>query len=164
MSKQVQGYSCNICGKYSGDLTKAKAHMEVEHFPSSTGYTCHCCERWFKTKNALSIHMSREHRDRLWKWTLWIDSPGNALNQSLHSGTLTSPEELLNFCEKEEGGRGWWTCSLCYQIAHRSRQNLRNHVESKHFPGHFSYNCNHCGKTFKSKNTLCVHVSQMHRG
>ena len=66
MSKQVQGYSCNICGKFSGDLTKAKAHMEAKHFPSSTGYTCHCCDRWFKTKNALSIHMSREHRDRMW--------------------------------------------------------------------------------------------------
>jgi len=63
MSKQVQGYTCNICGKYSGDLTKAKAHMEAKHFPSSTGYTCHCCDRWFKTKNALSIHISREHRD-----------------------------------------------------------------------------------------------------
>ena len=66
MSRQVQGYSCNICGKFSGDLTKAKAHMEAKHFPSSTGYTCHCCDRWFKTKNALSIHMSREHRDRMW--------------------------------------------------------------------------------------------------
>ena len=67
MSKQVQGYSCNICGKYSGDLTKAKAHMEAKHFPSSTGYTCQCCNRWFKTKNALNIHMSREHRDiRVW--------------------------------------------------------------------------------------------------
>jgi len=65
LSKEAQGYSCNICGKHSGDLTKAKAHMEAKHFPSSTGYTCQCCNRWFKTKNALCIHMSREHRDRL---------------------------------------------------------------------------------------------------
>ena len=81
MSKQVQGYSCNICGKYSGDLTKAKAHMEAKHFPSSTGYTCQCCDRWFKTKNALSIHMSREHRDRMWKCFNGVERTMNHLLQ-----------------------------------------------------------------------------------
>ena len=161
--EEAQGYSCNICGKHSGDLTKAKAHMEAKHFPSSTGYTCQCCNRWFKTKNALCIHMSREHRDRLWKWTLWIDSPGNALNQPLHAGTLSSPEELLNFCEKEEGGRGWWTCSLCYQFAHRSRQNVRNHVESKHYPNAFQYSCPYCDKVCFTMRAMEVHKSSTHR-
>ena len=39
---------------------------------------------------------------------------------------------------------------------------LRNHIESVHFPGHFSYNCNHCEKTYKTKNALCIHVSRVH--
>ena len=167
MSKQVQGYSCNICGKYSGDLTKAKAHMEAKHFPSSTGYTCHCCDRWFKTKNALSIHMSREHRDsRMWnsfnEAQTWTDN-WTLLNEPSPAGKLNSPEDLLNFCEKENGEMSRWTCSLCYQFAHRSRQNVRNHVESRHYPNAFQYSCPSCDKVCYTMRAMEVHKSNVHR-
>ena len=59
-----KSYSCNLCEKQSPNLSKAKSHIEAKHFPSSTGYICKCCHQWFKTRNALSIHMSREHRDK----------------------------------------------------------------------------------------------------
>ena len=59
-----KSYSCNLCGKQSPNLSKAKSHIEAKHFPSSTGYICKCCHQWFKTRNALSIHMSREHRNK----------------------------------------------------------------------------------------------------
>ena len=65
LKKEVHGYSCNLCGKQCSDLSKAKSHIEARHFPSSTGYTCNCCHQWFKTKNALSIHISREHRNKI---------------------------------------------------------------------------------------------------
>ena len=64
LRKELHGYSCNLCGKQSPDLSKAKSHIEAKHFPSSTGYICKCCHQWFKTRNALSIHMSREHRNK----------------------------------------------------------------------------------------------------
>ena len=64
LKKELHGYSCNLCGKKCSDLSKAKSHIEAKHFPSSTGYICSCCHQWFKTKNALSIHMSREHRNK----------------------------------------------------------------------------------------------------
>ena len=64
LKKEAHGYSCNLCGKKCSDLSKAKSHIEAKHFPSSTGYICSCCHQWFKTKNALSIHMSREHRNK----------------------------------------------------------------------------------------------------
>ena len=64
LRKELHGYSCNLCGKKCSDLSKAKSHIEAKHFPSSTGYICSCCHQWFKTKNALSIHMSREHRNK----------------------------------------------------------------------------------------------------
>ena len=64
LKKELHGYSCNLCGKQCSDLSKAKSHIEAKHFPSSTGYICNCCHQWFKTKNALSIHMSREHRNK----------------------------------------------------------------------------------------------------
>ena len=64
LKKKLHGYSCNLCGKQSPSLSKAKSHIEAKHFPSSTGYICKCCHQWFKTRNALSIHMSREHRNK----------------------------------------------------------------------------------------------------
>ena len=64
LRKELHGYSCNLCGKQSPSLSKAKSHVEAKHFPSSTGYICKCCHQWFKTRNALSIHMSREHRNK----------------------------------------------------------------------------------------------------
>ena len=64
LKNKLHGYSCNLCGKQSPSLSKAKSHIEAKHFPSSTGYVCKCCHQWFKTRNALSIHMSREHRNK----------------------------------------------------------------------------------------------------
>ena len=63
---------------------------------------------------------------------------------------------------KLQDGRPCYKCNICgKENPHISH--LRNHIESVHFPGHFSYKCDHCEKTFKSKNALCVHVSQMHK-
>ena len=62
-----------------------------------------------------------------------------------------------------ENGKLCFKCTLCGK-ENTHLNNLRNHIESAHFPGHFSYNCNHCGKTFKNKNSLFSHVSLMHRG
>ena len=57
-----------------------------------------------------------------------------------------------------EDGKPNFKCTICgKQVSVKT--NLRNHIESAHFPGHFSYNCKYCGKTFKSKNSLCNHVS-----
>ena len=80
--KQVHGYSCNICGKHSGDLTKAKA---------STSYTCRSCHRWFKTKNASQIHVSREQRGQM-LWTSFL--PHKHLKEPLLQGNWA----LLKIC------------------------------------------------------------------
>ena len=61
-----------------------------------------------------------------------------------------------------EDGKWNYKCTQCGKQA-RDRTNMRNHIESTHFPGHFSYNCNYCEKTFTSKNALCTHVTRMHK-
>ena len=61
-----------------------------------------------------------------------------------------------------EDGRPCFKCTLCGK-QNSQKINVRNHIESVHFPGHFSYNCDHCEKTFKTKMALYVHVSKMHR-
>jgi len=90
---------------------------------------------------------------------------GNMMDVTATDKGLFGAREMFEqYIEKtlSEGGKPNFKCTICgKQVSVKT--NLRNHIESAHFPGHFSYNCNHCGKTFKSKNTLCTHVSQMHR-
>jgi len=61
-----------------------------------------------------------------------------------------------------QDGRTCYKCTLC-EKQNSQKINVRNHIESVHFPGHFNYNCHHCKKTFKTKNALCLHVSRVHR-
>ena len=79
-------------------------------------------------------------------------------------GLFGAREGFDQYLEKSlsEDGKPNFKCTICgKQVSVKT--NLRNHIESAHFPGHFSYNCNYCGKTFKSKNSLCNHLSQFHR-
>ena len=61
-----------------------------------------------------------------------------------------------------EDGKTCFKCTLCGK-ENSHLNNLRNHIENAHFPGHFSYNCSHCEKIFKSKTALCQQVSRMRR-
>jgi len=56
----------------------------------------------------------------------------------------------------------YYSCTFCGK-ENSHINNIRNHLESVHFPGQFSYDCQYCGKSFKSKNSLAVHVSLNHR-
>ena len=48
-------------------------------------------------------------------------------------------------------------CGICYQYSNKSSTNVRNHIESKHFPGMMSYQCEYCQKTCKTKQSLDTH-------
>lgn len=53
-----------------------------------------------------------------------------------------------------------WICSICRTFSHKSKYNVQNHVESKHFPKSFVYNCKYCTKEFYQRNTLSSHESR----
>ena len=54
-------------------------------------------------------------------------------------------------------------CKLCNIFTSTRRNLVRNHVESIHFPGMFSYYCSGCNKSFNSNNALAVHTSTFHK-
>jgi len=72
------------------------------------------------------------------------------------------PEDLLAYCIKEPGETKW-TCAICSIFSHNGRGQVRNHVESKHFPNVFEYHCKICFKTCSTKKGLEVHISEKHR-
>ena len=61
-----------------------------------------------------------------------------------------------------DGGRTVFKCTICHKSTFR-KHHIVNHVESVHFPEMFRYSCIYCGKDYKTKNSLDVHVSTSHR-
>ena len=79
--------------------------------------------------------------------------------------SFQDPSELLQFVAKETSdlGKTKYVCTLCNKFSHLYRTNVRNHVESKHFPNVFSYECEHCGESFSSKSIVQQHRHKMHK-
>ena len=72
---------------------------------------------------------------------------------------------LIQYIRKvsdETNGNASFECSLC-EFRSSVRINTINHIESKHFPGTFTYTCEFCMKTFLSKNSFSSHVSRNHK-
>ena len=70
---------------------------------------------------------------------------------------------LIENLEVLDGGH--YRCKICgkdsFNMKRNARQNMKNHVE-KHVEG-LTYNCQHCGKEFRSQNSLNVHKSISHK-
>jgi len=83
-----------------------------------------------------------------------VDADGN-------KGALSSPEELKSYISKDELS-GQHTCVIC-NYANRNAGNVRNHVESRHFPNMFEYTCKICGDLFGTKTQLNNHLARSHK-
>ena len=78
-------------------------------------------------------------------------------------GLARDPEELLAYvtentdlnCELK------WKCKICGKPG-LNRRDIRNHVESLHFPDMFAYQCKICNMTMKSRKALDNHKYRKH--
>ena len=67
---------------------------------------------------------------------------------------ISQPEDFEQFTSKDESSFYW--CQLCsYKSSHLTK--MRNHIECKHFPNTFSYNCPACDKVFGTNNAYMWH-------
>jgi len=53
-------------------------------------------------------------------------------------------------------------CGICFNYSNKSSTNVRNHIESKHFPGMFSHKCDYCEKIYNSKQAVDKHRIRSH--
>ena len=80
--------------------------------------------------------------------------PADAFNQDLD-------QFIVKSSVADATGRKY-SCGICGKVSHKSRSNIRNHIESRHFPGRFQYACEHCPKMVNTKTALFVHKSAYH--
>ena len=93
-------------------------------------------------------------------------SPNNSKYVKFHyfpllGSNFQSPEELLQFVTKSTEG-STFECTLCSNFRAVRKGLVRNHLESIHFPGVFSYSCHLCNRQFQGRNALAVHKSAVH--
>ena len=73
--------------------------------------------------------------------------------------TIPIPDKdmlLANISEEMGPGGKVFKCDLCSKII-KVKQNMLSHLESKHFPGMFSYECQQCGKKYNNRKSLGNH-------
>ena len=77
----------------------------------------------------------------------------------LHIGP-TNVEELSQYVIGDVAIKEY-TCALCQTFKAKLPSKVKNHLEAIHFPGMFLYNCDICFKTFKGRNALNIHKSNV---
>ena len=74
---------------------------------------------------------------------------------------ITSAADFDKFIEKEPEDQGYF-CSICFAFRKRGKADVRNHVESKHFPNTFTYKCDECGWVVGTNTALKRHMQRVH--
>ena len=78
--------------------------------------------------------------------------------------TKTNVEELDETINAmmESLGQGELRCKVCGKIETKFKKNMRNHIEAKHIEG-VSHPCSQCGKIFRSRESIRLHVFKFHK-
>ncbi|XP_029035221.2 zinc finger protein 1 homolog isoform X5 [Osmia bicornis bicornis] len=142
--EQAQRYKCKVCLKVCRSLVAFKMHVALEHKEEeeqnpkdndSLTYTCNFCDYESTNKSTLTSHISRKHA-------------GKAIDKRRGSyGSSTEPKE--------------YSCNEC-EFKCQNRRKLKEHLERKH-ASEYKYDCEYCGKKFKVKGDMRLHVRFKHK-
>jgi len=76
-------------------------------------------------------------------------------------GLITKFEDFDQFIGRNEhGGK---CCSICFSFNSHNLRDLRNHIESKHYPNTFHYLCQECEQTFSTNKAYLNHKQRAHK-
>ena len=134
-------YYCDICGKKVTTATGLATHKRDIHNPAPV--TCSVCGLIFPSKPKLRIHYDREHNPKQCEHCDY--KTGNTQQLERHMAKHFDPKFKCSYCEKML----------------KSKRALDAH-ERDH-TGERPYECNDCGKGFKSNSVLITHRKHVHK-
>jgi len=76
-------------------------------------------------------------------------------------GQISNVEDFDKYMDKEPETSGYY-CNICQMYRKRGKADVRNHIESKHFPNSFTYNCHLCSYVVGTNKALSRHVQNVH--
>ena len=80
---------------------------------------------------------------------------------ALFTGNLQTFEDFDQYVRKDAHGSKY--CGVCFTFKTNHQGNLRNHIESKHFPYTFKYQCPDCNIVLNTNKAFLVHRSKTHK-
>ena len=86
----------------------------------------------------------------------------NRVLENLTYLILDPDTSMLEAYIERDAETGHWMCKTCGKT-NLKKWCIKSHIEAIHFAGQFVYNCQICGKTFNSKNSLSTHTFRSHR-
>jgi hypothetical protein len=69
----------------------------------------------------------------------------------------------MQYIGRDESRAKSFFCTICNAFFHQVSHHVRNHVESRHFPTTFTYNCPHCDKIVNTRKALQNHIYSTHK-
>ena len=76
-------------------------------------------------------------------------------------GEITCREDFYQYLVDNMDGT--FGCGLCNAVKpHKAKENILQHIESKHFPDMFSYPCPECSVVLGTKKALYRHKQNHH--
>ena len=148
-------WACADCDFSSQHQTNLRNHIEVHHV-ATQGYFCPVCSKICKTKNALSIHKSR---NKHWNCSKTQLLGADMFTSDLNIGSPGLPEELLQYLGKVCPSE--FVCLVC-QYRGTQKHHVLNHIEAKHIKV-VIHTCDVCGRQCPTKNALYAHKSRTHK-
>ena len=148
-----------------------RTHVEDQHFRDVFSYPCPDCPMILGSKKLFYNHKHSAHKNLkiIINWmtniiftNAWFYLRAQKSSLLLFKVKSTPPKILTNLWCGMRPVSGVVACAVSL-VPCACRRDVRNHVESIHFPGSFTYTCPLCEAVMTTKKALAVHKQKVHR-
>ncbi|CAL8142279.1 unnamed protein product [Orchesella dallaii] len=147
--KRDLDYQCPMCSRTTLSKCSCHGHILRHHYKDRLPFHCHLCEKQFKKENSLRTHLDVYH-----------DGATTPLDDSDVDADAEHVEKIVQTNQVDEGRK--YQCNLCtrtkYRVRYKTQESLEAHKKIVHMGIKKPYECNQCGKFFRSNAERRLHL------